>query len=65
VKGDRLYLGHILEAIDRILDYANAGEENFKCDLKTQDANVRNLQVLGEAVKNVLADTRSAHPEGP
>jgi uncharacterized protein with HEPN domain len=65
VKGDRLYLGHFLEAIDRILDYAKAGEENFKRDLKTQDAIVRNLQVLGEAVKNVSADTRTAHPEVP
>lgn len=65
MRGDRLYLGHILEAIDRIFDYAKAGEENFKTDLKTQDAIVRNFQVLGEAVKNVSAETRSAYPEVP
>jgi len=65
VKEDRLYLGHIVEALDRILNYAAAGEDNFKSDLKTQDAIIRNFQILGEAVKNVSAETRGAHPEVP
>lgn len=65
MKDDRLYLGHIAEAIDRILDYAAAGEESFRSDLKTQDAIIRNFQVMGEAVKNVSAETRAAHPEVP
>lgn len=65
MKGDRLYLGHIVEAIDRILDYAAPGEASFRSDLKTQDAIIRNFQVMGEAVKNVSAETRAAHPEVP
>jgi len=65
VKDDQLYLGHILEAIERILAYAEEGEASFRRDFKTQDAIIRNLQVLGEAVKKVSAETRAAHPEVP
>jgi uncharacterized protein with HEPN domain len=43
VKDDRLYLGHILEAVDRLLTYGQEGEEVFRRDMKTQDAVIRNL----------------------
>jgi len=65
VKDDRPYVGHILEAVDRLVVYGNEGEETFRRDLKTQDAIIRNLQVMGEAVKKVSAETRAAHPEIP
>jgi uncharacterized protein with HEPN domain len=65
VKDDRLYLGHILEAVNRLLAYGKEGEEVFRRDLKTQDAVIRNLQVIGEAVKKVSAEMRAAHPEIP
>ena len=47
MKDDQLYLGHILEAADRILSYGERGEEAFRRDLIIQDAIVRNLQVMG------------------
>jgi len=65
VKDDRLYLGHLLEAIERILLYGQDGEERFRTDVRTQDAILRNLQVLGEAAKKVSTETRDAHPEIP
>ena len=65
MKDDRLYLGHILEAVERILLYGQDGEERFRADVRTQDAIIRNLQVLGEATKRVSAETRDAHPEIP
>jgi len=65
VKDDRLYLAHMLEAADRLLVYAKDGDKVFRSDLKTQDAVIRNLQVLGEAVKKVSAETRTTHPEIP
>ena len=65
MKDDRLYLGHILEAIERILVYGGDGEETFRRELKTQDAIIRNLQVMGEAVKKVSRETRAEHPEIP
>jgi uncharacterized protein with HEPN domain len=65
VKDDQLYLGHILEAADRILLYGKRGEEAFRQDLMIQDAIVRNLQVMGEAVKKVSQETRTAYPDVP
>jgi len=65
VKDDRLYLSHIQEGIARILSYTASGESAFRSDIKTQDAVIRNLQVLGEAVKNVSMETRATHPEVP
>jgi uncharacterized protein with HEPN domain len=65
VKDDQLYLGHILEAADRIVTYGQRGEEAFRHDLMIQDAIIRNLQVMGEAVKKVSVKTRAAHPDVP
>ena len=65
MKDDRLYLGHILEAVDRILLFGQDGETRFRTDVRTQDAIIRNLQVMGEAAKKVSAQTRDAHPEIP
>jgi uncharacterized protein with HEPN domain len=65
VEDDLLYLRHILEAIDRIRTYTTAGHDLFRGDLKTQDAVVRNLQIIGEASKKVSAKTRAAQPDVP
>lgn len=44
------YLGHILEAIERIDRYlADTDEAAFLNDQKTQDAVVRNFEIIGEA----------------
>lgn len=48
------YLGHIVEAIDRIHRYVeDLTEAGFLADEKTQDAVVRNFEVLGEASRNI------------
>jgi uncharacterized protein with HEPN domain len=65
VKDDSLYLRHILEAIDRVQAYTAGGPDAFRGDLKTQDAVVRNLQIIGEAAKKVSKETRTAHPDVP
>jgi uncharacterized protein with HEPN domain len=53
----------ILEAIDRIERYTGSITlDNFLRDTKTQDAVIRNLEIIGEAVKNLPADFREAHP---
>lgn len=46
MKDDRLYLIHIQEAIERIEEYTQDGEEYFMEDRKTQDAVLRNLHTL-------------------
>ena len=65
MKDDLLYLRHIQESAHRILEFTSGGEEAFRSDLKTQDAVMRNLQIIGEAAKRVSAETRAAHPEAP
>ncbi len=38
------------------------GQEDLLDDLKTQDAVLRNLEIIGEAVKNVSSDVKEEHP---
>ncbi len=64
-KRDPAFLLHILEAIERIFEYAADGRESFLADRKTQDAVLRNLEILGEAVKSLSPELREAHPDIP
>ena len=48
------YLHHILEAIERIQRYVDDMDEvAFLKDRKTQDAVIRNFEVIGEASRNI------------
>lgn len=59
-RDSRVYLEDILEAIARIQRYTRGlSREAFANDEKTVDAVVRNLEVIGEAVKQLPADIRS------
>jgi uncharacterized protein with HEPN domain len=50
----RLYLDDIWEAIRAIREYTDGlSFESFAADRKTIDAVVRNLEVIGEAAKNL------------
>ncbi|MBK8190374.1 MAG: DUF86 domain-containing protein [Vampirovibrionales bacterium] len=62
MKDDCLYLHHILECIQRIEDYTQEGAESFLADPKTQDAVLRNLQVLLESVQRLPAAWKSSYP---
>jgi uncharacterized protein with HEPN domain len=63
------YLRHILEAIERIHTYvADVDEAGFLSRKMVQDAVIRNLEVIGEASRNierVHPDFAAAHPELP
>jgi len=65
-RRDQDYLSDIREAIQRIVTYT-AGQtcEQFMQDSKTQDAVVRNLEVIGEATKNLSARLRKMYPQIP
>ena len=48
------YLQHILQAIARVQRYtAGLSAAGFSVDEKTQDAVLRNIEVMGEAARNV------------
>ena len=52
------YLGHIVQAIDRVHRYvADMHETGFLQDEKTQDAVIRNFEVIGEASNNIKNTT--------
>lgn len=53
------------DSIQRVLDYTAAGKDAFFTDLKTQDAVVRNFEIIGEAAKRVSQATRDRAPEIP
>jgi uncharacterized protein with HEPN domain len=65
VKDDRVYLGHILEAIQDIEQYASTGRDAFITDRMRQDALIRKLEVIGEAVKNLSEQTKQRRHEIP
>ena len=57
----RVYLDDIVEATSRIRQYAP--EIAALEDQKTLDAVVRNLEVIGEAVKRIPENIRTAYPQ--
>jgi uncharacterized protein with HEPN domain len=65
MKDDRIYLLHIRDAIDQIFEYTTAGKDRFWVDRKTQDAVVRNLEIIGEATKHVSQPLKDSRPDIP
>lgn len=69
--GSRLlsYLAHIQEAIERIQNYTEEFDEvSFLQNEMAQDAVIRNLEVIGEASRNIerrYPDFAASHPELP
>jgi uncharacterized protein with HEPN domain len=59
VNSQRAYLLHTLDAIDAVIEYTQDGRDAFFADRKTQDAVIRNIEVLGQAVKGLSAETRA------
>jgi uncharacterized protein with HEPN domain len=65
VKDDGAYLLHVRDAIDAILAYTADGRVAFDQDRRTQDAVVRNLEIIGEAVKRLSPGLTAQHPDVP
>jgi len=62
---DRLYLRHILEAIAAIEEFTDAGQAGFCSDRKTQSAVIRQLEIIGEAVKHLSSELIAAETAVP
>jgi len=65
VKSDEAYLRHILDATLAIEEYTSGGRDYFLSDRRTQDAVIRNLEVIGEAAKGLSTGLREKAPELP
>ena len=58
-----LYLQDIVEATDRIASYIEgATRDEFEADQMRIDAVIRNLGIIGEAVKNIPDSIRERYP---
>jgi uncharacterized protein with HEPN domain len=65
-KDDTIYLRHILDAIDTIEEYLRGvSEEKFKATRLLQDGAIRQIEVIGEAVRHMSKDIRRTYPEIP
>ena len=63
-KDPEIFLAHILEAIDLIEGYSEGKTlEEFIESRQLQDAIIRRIEIIGEAVKNLPEDFKSDHPE--
>lgn len=60
------YIQDILDSIEKIESFTRGMVyEEFVKDVKTQDAVIRNLEVIGEAVKNVSDDIKEKNNDIP
>lgn len=61
-----IFLKHILESIERIEEFTKGvSKEKFLDSVQLQDAVIRRLEIIGEAVKNIPQDFRNKHADVP
>jgi len=66
MKSDSLYIEHILSSINSVQEYiSDFSLETFLEDRKTQDAVVRQFEIIGEATKRISQDFRDKNPDIP
>lgn len=59
MKDDRIYLEHIQNSVKKVLEYVEGmALDTFRSDSKTQDACVRQLEIVGEATKRLSMPLR-------
>jgi len=65
-KDDTVYLRHIIDAFLQIERYTNGFTyEEFLSNSLLQDAVIRQLEVMGEAARNLSADLQNEYPAIP
>jgi len=65
-RDDTVYLQHILDAIARIEEYLqDINEESFHRRYLVQDGVVRQLEVIGEAIKHLSGELRDEYAHVP
>ena len=65
-KEDTVYLRHIFEAIEQINEYlCGVSHQQFRDTKLLQDGVIRQLEIIGEATKNLSESTRNTAPNVP
>jgi uncharacterized protein with HEPN domain len=65
MKDVSAYLKHIRESILKIEKYTEGGRKTFLADTMIQDSVIRNLEIIGEAARNLTVDLRKSYAEVP
>jgi uncharacterized protein with HEPN domain len=65
MRRDDLFLQDMVKACDKIAIYIKDGQEVFMVNMLVQDAVIRNLEIIGEACKNIPEDFRLSNPHIP
>jgi len=66
MKDDEVYLNHILEAIEKVESYISKSDfEGFSANDMMIDAVVRELEIIGEAARNLSDEFQEKYFEIP
>ena len=66
MKNNNAYLQHILLAIKYIETFLDhVSEKKFSHDVLIQSAVIRQLEIIGEAVRNLPVEIKKSHPHVP
>ena len=66
IKGDTVYLKHMMDSISRIAEYLeNVSEAEFMKNYLIQDGVIRQLEIIGEAVRKISKELRERFPDIP
>jgi uncharacterized protein with HEPN domain len=65
-RDDSVYLHHVIDASERISEYLEGvSSVQFEKNHLLQDGVIRQLEIIGEAIKRVSKDLRAVYPEVP
>jgi len=65
-RDERVFLDDILECLDKIESYVKGiSEQEFEQNTEKQDAVIRRIEIIGEAVKNLPMDLRDENSDIP
>jgi uncharacterized protein with HEPN domain len=63
-RSQELFLSDIIESIDAINSFVVGFDiASFEADRKTYSATVRELEIIGEAIRNISDDIKLQYPE--
>ena len=63
---DKIFLNHILESINLIIEYTiDVNEQAFFEKTEVQDKVFRRLEIIGEAIKNISNELKSKYVNVP
>lgn len=66
IKDDSIFLNHISNSIEEIeKNISNISFIEFNGNVSTQDAVIRRLEIIGEAIRNLSDETKQKYPQIP